>query len=159
MQDLLQSYRPNLMNQDGVMQLNRVHSMLKSVGDQMALPGPNAAKSLTDDDVDQLFNLRQDLLRQNNRYLQRAPGSDTNANNQVSDELGMNALAAGAHVMASHVPGANLLVGPALASAMRSGNAKIRAKMTNRLLTPEPMQPLNANPNAAQNQLTGYASY
>ena len=147
-QEYLQSKRAGLLGVDGTMQLSRVHSLMKGIGDQMALPGPNAAKSISDDDVDKLFNLRADLLRQNNRNLQRAAGSDTQANQTVAAEMGMNALTAGAHVIASHVPGGNLLVGPAFNSALKSSNAKIKTRLTNRLLGAEPMEPLNANPNA-----------
>lgn len=154
-QDLLQSKRAGLLGVDGTMQLSRVHSMMKSIGDQMSLPGPNAAKSLSDDDVEKLFNLRQDLLRQNNRSLQRAAGSDTQHNQTVAGEMGMNALTAGAHVLAAHVPGGNLLVGPAFASAIKSSNAKIRNQLTNRLLTPEPMESLNVNPGTSTNALAG----
>ena len=91
-QEYLQSKRAGLLGVDGTMQLSRVHSLMKGIGDQMALPGPNAAKSISDDDVDKLFNLRADLLRQNNRNLQRAAGSDTQANQTVAAEMGMNAL-------------------------------------------------------------------
>ena len=51
-------------------------------------------------------------------------------------------------MIAAHVPGGNLLVGPAFASALKSSNAKIKTRLTNRLLGAEPMEPLNANPNA-----------
>lgn len=148
-QELLQGFRPNLLDAKGNMQLSRVNTMMKSIGQQMASPGVNPAKSLSDDTVDQLFNLRQDLLRQDNRNLARPAGSDTFHNQTVGNEIGMNALSAGAHVLASHVPGGNLLVGPALSSAVRSTNAKVRAHLTNRLLTAEPLEPIYGNPLSA----------
>ncbi len=140
-QELLQSYRPNLLDASGNMQLSRVNTMMKSIGQKMASDVVNPAKSLDDDTVDQLFNLRSDLLRQNNRNLARPAGSDTQNNQTVANEMGLNAVTAGAHVLASHVPGGNLLVGPAMTAAVKSSNAKIQAHLTNRLLNGLPLLP------------------
>ena len=140
-QELLQSYRPNLLDASGNMQLSRVNTMMKSIGQRMASDGVNPAKSLDDNTVEQLFNLRSDLLRQNNRNLARPAGSDTQNNQTVANEMGLNAVTAGAHLLASHVPGSNILVGPAMANAVKSSNAKIQAHLTNRLLNGLPLLP------------------
>ena len=141
-QEVLQGYRPSLLDAKGNMQLNRVNQMMKSVGQHMAAPGTNPAKSLTDDHVDQLFNLRQDLLRQSNRDMQRPAGSDTAHNLGVLNEIGINAATAGAHVIASHVPGGNLLLGTAMNQINASNSAKAKAFLTNKLLAAPSSTPL-----------------
>ena len=140
-QDLLQSYRTGLLDASGNMQLSRVNAMMKSIGQKMQAQGVNPAKSLDDNTVDQLFNLRSDLLRQNNRNLARPAGSDTAHNLTVGNEIGMNALSAGAHVLASRIPGAGMIIGPAIQNAVRSSNAKVSAHLTNKLLEGLPLQP------------------
>lgn len=136
-QELLQGYRPSLLGADGTMQLSRVNAMMKSIGGKMASDGVNPAKSLTDDDVGALFDLRSDLLRQNNRNLARpTTGSDTSHNLLTAGEMGLNAATAGAHVLASHVPGANMLLDATMGNAAAANSAKAKAYWTKNLLTP-----------------------
>lgn len=135
-QELLQSYRPNLSGADGTMQLSRVNSMLKNIGGQMSSGGLSPAKSLTDDQMDGLFNLRSDLLRQNNRNLARPAGSDTANNLSVMGQLGTGAATAGAHVLVSHIPGANMLLNAVMDNATGKAAAANRATLKNALLNP-----------------------
>ena len=135
-QELLQSYRPNLMDAKGNIQLSRVNTMMKSVGQNLTSTGVNPAKSLDDDTVNGLFNLRQDLLRQENRNLARPAGSDTAHNLSVMSQLGENTLMGGAHALAAHVPGGNLALGAVLNKASQSSNAVVQRTLANRLFTP-----------------------
>ncbi len=135
-QQLLQSYRPNLAGADGTMQLSRVNSMLKNIGGQMSSGGLSPAKSLTDDQLDGLFNLRSDLLRQNNRNLARPAGSDTANNLSVMGQLGTGAATAGAHALVSHIPGANMLLNAVMDNATGKAAAANRATLKNALLNP-----------------------
>lgn len=135
-QELLQSYRPNLSGADGTMQLSRVNSMLKNIGGQLSSSGLSDAKSLTDDQLDGLFNLRSDLLRQNNRNLARPSGSDTANNLSVMGQLGTGAATAGAHALVSHIPGANMLLNAVMDNATGKAAAANRATLKNALLNP-----------------------
>ncbi len=142
-QELLQSYRPNLVDARGNMQLGRVNTMMKQIGQQLSSRGVAPAKSLDDDTIDKLFNLRQDLLRQENRNLARPAGSDTAHNLQVASDIGMNALHAGGHVLAAHVPGGNLLWSAASDSALRNARSAATDQLSRRLLQAEPLVPPN----------------
>lgn len=62
----------------GMLQHGKVQAMLEKIVNDRAKPGVNNAKSLTDDQMDMLFRLRNDLARDNHRdYIARTKGSDT----------------------------------------------------------------------------------
>lgn len=89
---LLQDYEPKLYDSKGNMTLGKVQSVLKDITQQRAAPGVSAAKSLTEDQMSALWNLRNDLQRQGNIDLGKARGSNTSQNLDVKSGLLQNAL-------------------------------------------------------------------
>ena len=70
----------NLTDTQGNTTLSKVDSALKNIAKLRMADGTNAAKSLTDDHIDGLSALRDDLLRQTNTGLGRSAGSSTGQN-------------------------------------------------------------------------------
>lgn len=70
----------NLTDTQGNTTLSKVDSALKNIAKLRMADGSNAAKSLTDDHIDGLSALRDDLLRQTNIGLGRSAGSPTAQN-------------------------------------------------------------------------------
>ncbi|HUN00402.1 MAG TPA: lytic transglycosylase domain-containing protein [Halothiobacillus sp.] len=130
--EYLQSWLPKLVNSKNQMTLNSVHSLMKDITTKQNLPGVNAAKSIDQATLDQLWNLHSDLQRYSNVDLGRATGSETNQLAAAAQHIGM----AGAHAVAGHVlPGVGnmLLEGGKNIIARGSNN-----KRTNLLLAPPP---------------------
>lgn len=73
--DYLQSL--NLVDQRGNITLAKVQNALRNISEQRKAGGVNQAKSLTDDHIQQLESLRDDLLAGNNITLGKAIGSNT----------------------------------------------------------------------------------
>lgn len=73
--DYLQSL--NLVDQRGNITLAKVQNALRNISEQRKAGGINQAKSLTDDHIQQLESLRDDLIAGNNITLGKAVGSNT----------------------------------------------------------------------------------
>ena len=144
-QEFLQSVIPRMRDVKNKVTLNGVNSVMKDIGKRLRATGPNKAKSIDDDTMDQLFNLRSDLLRESNRDLGKARGSDTFHNQTLGGETGLNLPQMGAHALASHVPFGNVLLSPQIARNIATSNAKIKNHIANRLLNSYPLEnPLSA---------------
>jgi hypothetical protein len=108
-QEVLQSYNvpggKGIFDVNGNMQLSRVQGMLKNIVTQRQAPGANPTKSVSDETMQKLFALRNDLARRNNIDLGRPRGSDTNSlmestksiKDHIADKLGWPVHALGAH--------------------------------------------------------------
>lgn len=137
--EMLQEYRPKLLGgPDGAtIQLGSVNTMLKSIGQRMGSDGLDSAKYLSDDQVDKLFNLRADLQRQGNRYLQKPAGSNTQHDLNLASDLGLHGATAATNHLFSKVPIAGEMAARAIDNLARNASAKNRGLLTNRLLFPE----------------------
>jgi hypothetical protein len=158
-QEFLQSWRQSLLSQGSKLTLSGVNRMMKDIGGKLSADGVNTAKSIDDDTMEGLFNLRQDLLRESNRTLGKHAGSDTQQNQTIAGELGMNAAHGMAHIAASHIPGGNLLASPAIARGVASSNARIKNHLTNRLLNSLPLEPNPLAVGVNTNPPTSYSSH
>lgn len=130
--NLLQDELPRLKDAKGVITLNRVNSMMKRIVADRKERGVNAAKSLDDDQMEGLWNLRSSLLRKGNLDLGTARGSPTFANQTIGASMGLT----GAHVAASHFPGGNLLLGQRLDAVKGQRLAIIRNRLLDGMRLP-----------------------
>ena len=146
-QEFLQKFH---LTDAGAMTLPKVNQMMNSVRSGLNATGVHPAKSIDDGTIDQLFNLRADLLRQSNRKLAAPLGSPTAYNQGLGAELGINAAHTGVRSMISKVP----LAGTAAdALAQRSANRNIqitRDGYIKNLLAPHAMTPPEPAPNLLQ---------
>jgi hypothetical protein len=77
----LQGFENKLYDTQGRMQLSRVQQMMRNIVDARAAPGINPFKSIPDETMQRLWNLRDDLRRSASaQELARTPGSDTAQN-------------------------------------------------------------------------------
>ncbi len=138
--EMLQEYRPKLLggNDGATVSLGPVNSMLKSIGKRIASDDAlDPAKSLTEDQVDKLFNLRADLQRQNNRYLTKPAGSNTQHDINLATQMGLHGVAGAANHVLGRIPVAGDIAANALENTARNASARNRAMLTNRLLFPQ----------------------
>lgn len=84
----------NITDQRGNLTLHKVNNALRAAHRQRNQPGPTKGKSLTDDQMNVLTALRNDLLRADNLNLGRAVGSNT-MQNFAADNLLTDALPLG----------------------------------------------------------------
>jgi len=138
-QEMLQDLAPTVINKTtGNLTLQGISSALNSIVGQMGRPGLNPAKSISDETMEALFDLRQDLLRQGNRELGKAAGSPTQHNLSVAADIAT----AGAHTMAhaaAHAvagPGGNMLLGKVLDDAASKAGSRRRAALENLIFNP-----------------------
>jgi hypothetical protein len=79
--EALQKFEPKLYDAQNRMQYSRVQSMMRQIVDARSAPGVNAFKSIPDETMQQLWNLRDDLRRSAGaEELARTTGSDTAQN-------------------------------------------------------------------------------
>jgi hypothetical protein len=77
----LQDIEPKLYDAQNRMGYNKVQTMMRQIVDSRQAPGLNPFKSMPDDTMQQLWNLRDDLRRSASaQELARTPGSDTAQN-------------------------------------------------------------------------------
>lgn len=114
--ETLQEHEPKLFDAQNRMQYSRVQNMMRQIVDSRSAPGINPYKSIPDETMQNLWNLRDDLRRAATaEELAKAPGSDSAQNFMDIARLGGNALLQGA---ANYVaPGVGSL---ALAGAKRA---------------------------------------
>jgi hypothetical protein len=78
---VLQGHEAKLYDSQGRMTYNNVQRMMRNIVDSRAASGINPYKSISDDTMQQLWNLRDDLRRvAGAQELARTPGSDTTQN-------------------------------------------------------------------------------
>lgn len=123
---VLQGHQGKLYDTQGRMQLSRVQTMMRNIVDSRAAPGINPYKSISDDTMAKLWNLRDDLRRSASaQELARTPGSDTS---QTMFDLAKRGIAAGgdlaAHSVAHHFAP---IVGPIVWNSVKAGIANKRA--------------------------------
>lgn len=132
-QELLQSLK--LTDSKGNITLGKVDNAITRIERAQAQSGANRAKSVTDDTMDALYSLRDDLRRKENSALGKAAGSDTFQN------FGVNSAMAKLNPILSLVGGYHS--GPLGALAMRGVSAaydaqqpRIMNKLVGALLDP-----------------------
>lgn len=152
----LQGFENKLYDPQGRMQLSRVQNMMKNIVDARAAPGLNPYKSIPDETMAQLWNLRDDLRRVASAdELARAKGSDTaqNAMDIMKDlaKEGAGKIAQGAaHLGAATVsPGyGNVAVhwGNSLLNNMLSSRAqkKLQSRASEMARPNKPLNPLQS---------------
>lgn len=77
-QQFLQSV--NIADSNGVIQLGKVQTAIRNIEKLQKARGSNQAKSLTPEQMDVLYRIRDDLLRANRQNLGRSAGSNTRQN-------------------------------------------------------------------------------
>ncbi len=95
----LQSY--DITDKLGNLQYNKVQAMMSDIVKKQAAPGVNPAKSISPDQMDRLWNLRDDLARENNKdQIARTKGSDTTQMLNASGAIGSGPIAGAVKGMA-----------------------------------------------------------
>jgi hypothetical protein len=128
---VLQGASPNLFKgPNSTLRYSDVQRFMKNVVDMRNTQGVNPYKSISDDTMQRLWNLRDDLRRSASaQELARAPGSDTTPN--IIDAMKQYAKMGGAtavDVAASHIFGP--VAGPMIARGMRAAAAPIISQRT-----------------------------
>jgi hypothetical protein len=96
--ELLLDARPGLTNgADRMLSFAKVDRMMRDIVAKRQASGVNPAKSLSEDQMEGLWNLHSDLKRLGNIDLGRPRGSDTSALGRMGGALGLG----GAHVVAN----------------------------------------------------------
>ena len=138
----------NLQNPQGDITLPKVNSAINSAETLRSAKGANDAKSLTDDQMNYLYSLREDLRRESNSSLGMGRIGSSTVQNLASTQM-MNKLgvAAPALKFIQGIPA----VGPTLHNMLGAGydaaNGKVVDHLTNMLLNPsESGQHLNLTP-------------
>lgn len=136
-----------LYNQNGVITLGKVQNFLKDAVQSRAAQGPNAFKSIPDDSMQQMWNLRDDLRRSASAdQLAQARGSDTAQN--FMDLVKQGAKTGGrlaAHGLAFH---ASPIVGNVLLNSGEAALNNLTAKRAARKMQTRAQNMLN--PDASQ---------
>lgn len=80
----------NLSDNQGNLSLGKVQTAIRNITKGQNAAGVNAAKSVSDPQLEALQNIRDDLLRQGNLDLNKARGSDTVQNLMAQQRLGLS---------------------------------------------------------------------
>jgi hypothetical protein len=143
----LQGFENKLYDSQGRMQLSRVQGMMKNIVDARSAPGVNQFKSIPDETMQQLWNLRDDLRRvAGSQELAKARGSDTvqNAMDVAKDVAGTAGMGV-AHALVSHIPGGNaaLSFGQGMVNSLMSESRKrqLQARAAQMARPSTPLQP------------------
>lgn len=146
-QDALQEIEPKLYGANNRMQYSRVQNAMRQIVDARQSAGANKFKSITDDTMQNLWALRDDLRRSASaQELAGAPGSDTAQNLmdiiKGTTKAGANLAAHGAIV--SHVGPLGNIIYSGVKNALHAGSEKrAAAKQVARgmqMLHPDPSQ-------------------
>jgi hypothetical protein len=118
--EVLQGHQNKLYDTQGRMQLSRVQGMMRNIVDSRAAPGINPYKSISDETMQRLWNVRDDLRRSASaQELARTPGSDTGQN---LFDMAKQGLAAGGNLVAHGVAHAVApIAGPIILNAVKGG--------------------------------------
>jgi hypothetical protein len=103
--EALQKFEPKLYDAQNRMQYSRVQSMMRQIVDARSAPGINPYKSIPDETMQQLWNLRDDLRRSAGaEELARTTGSDTAQNAwDIAKTYGKLGGTAAAHGVANYI--------------------------------------------------------
>jgi hypothetical protein len=133
----------NLTDTKGNITLGNVDRAVKAIQKQQAANGTNAAKSVTDEQLNLLTAIRDDLRRQQNESLGKSIGSNTFQNLATNSTMAALSGDKAAH-LASIATGAFPPLGIPLAIGRYGlnklgsrGEAMVQEALQNRLLTPE----------------------
>jgi hypothetical protein len=127
--EALQKFEPKLYDAQNRMTYNKVQSMMRSIVDARQSSGINPYKSISDDTMNELWNLRDDLRRSAGaQELARTPGSDSVQNLwDVAKHTGV----VGARILAHGVANA---ISPVLGSlAVNTGEHALSTRRAARL--------------------------
>jgi hypothetical protein len=111
--EALQSHREGLFDAGNRMGYAKFQTMMRNIVDRRQSEGLNEYKSITDETMDKLWAIRDDLRRSASaKELANAPGSDTaqNAWDAIRRAAGGPGAEAALHTLAAGVPGGNLAV-------------------------------------------------
>lgn len=131
---------------NGHITLQKVDNAIKGIEKQRNLPGPRAAKSISEEQFNKLMQLRDDLRIEGHSALGKGIGSDTvqklATNSKVQYLSGVNL--AGVPLLGleglMHSPGVAMTAGAAklgLSKLSARGNELVYQKLMNKLLNPE----------------------
>lgn len=123
---ILQEYGPRLRDSQNRITYSSVQRMLKDIVDDRGGRGISPAQSISDETINKLFALRDDLRRvASSDDLARARGSDTaqNALDMVKSIAGKG-MAEGAGVVAGAFPGVGSMLLAGITSTMRANKLK-----------------------------------
>lgn len=142
--EVLQGHHSKLYDTQGRMQLSRVQGMMRNIVDSRMAPGINPYKSISDETMQRLWALRDDLRRSASaQELARTPGSDTS---QTMFDLAKQGLAAGGNLVAHGVAHAIApIAGPIVLNAVKGGIANRRAATAQRAGVAKGLNNLNPN--------------
>jgi hypothetical protein len=151
---VLQGHEKGLYDSQGRMTYNKFQTMMRNIVDSRNSPGLNPYKSISDETMQKLWNLRDDLRRSSSALeLARAPGSDTASNavdlaKQYARMGGQAAVMGIAHAIAPIAgPVAVRGVQAAIAPIRAAGVARRQAARSRELLYPSnPLIPPNTPP-------------
>lgn len=142
-----------LTDAQGNITLAKVQNALRSLEDRAAKPGIDAAKSVTQDQLQVLTAIRDDLMRQANLGLGKSIGSNTFQNiatDNIVDTLGGNFL-----TRLADKTGASGLLGQAGRLVYSGPNEAVRNRLVDMALNPELAEQTMAAPQrVARNRLT-----
>jgi hypothetical protein len=143
----LQGFENKLYDSQNRMGYNQVQRMMRQIVDSRAAPGLNPFKSIPDETMQQLWNLRDDLRRSASaQELARTPGSDTTQTmTDVLKGVGKSGANLAVHgALATHLgPYANVLYHGAKNALNAGAEARAANKRTARglqILRPDPSQ-------------------
>jgi hypothetical protein len=151
---VLQGHEKGLYDSQGRMTYNKFQTMMRNIVDSRNSAGLNPYKSISDETMQKLWSLRDDLRRSSSALeLARAPGSDTASNavdlaKQYARMGGQAAVMGIAHAIAPIAgPVAVRGVQAAIAPIRAAGVARRQAARSRELLYPSnPLIPPNAPP-------------
>jgi hypothetical protein len=133
---ILQEYAPKLRDSQNRITYSAVQRMLKDIVDERGARGVNAAQSISDETINKLFALRDDLRRvASSEELAKARGSDTAQNTlDFVKSLAGKGMAEGAAIAAGGVPGIGSMVMSTITNKLRDRNVR---RSIERELTPD----------------------
>lgn len=144
--ELLQSFRPRIVNAQGVIQLSRITNMINTVMKNRWSGGINPARSLGDDTMDTLFAIRNSLQRQEAARDQvRAIGSNSYGKTVRGAAMGHlkpmigKVIEGAAHTAGAHVP----VIGNMAVSAGKEAFARRAAVLSKEKMLTQAKEMLN----------------
>lgn len=148
----LQAHEPKLYDAQNRMTYSKVQTMMRQIVDSRGAPGLNPYKSIPDDMMLQLWNLRDDLRRSaSEQELSRTAGSDTAQNAwDTAKDLGKLGATGVAHSVANYMsPG----FGSMGLSIAKNALAPVFSARAGRQRTARGMAILRADPSQLRNPL------
>lgn len=154
-QELLQNM--NWGTADQKITLAGVNRNIDTIKKMLTADGWNAAKGMSDAQLEGLLNLRRDLARENVRTWAAPIGSPTAFNLDLGARLGINAAVTAGRAVANRIPGGNLLIDAAQGRIEGSNAERMKQQWLRHLYGQRPMNPLDTGPGPTPTWGTGPA--